>query len=56
MSKTYLDIEKEKKSYQMQLTAIDGKYWSICLLGKNMIVSERQFEKLKNQYTWTTWF
>lgn len=53
---TQTDIENIKKSYQMQLNAIDGKYWSITLLGVNKVVSKREFEKLKKTYTWTTNF
>jgi hypothetical protein len=49
-------IEILKKSYDLRLLAIDGKHWSINLLGQNMIVSKNQFEKLKQQYSWATDF
>ena len=50
------EIETLKKSYDLRLLAIEGKYWSINLLGQNRIVSKNQFEKLKQHYSWTTDF
>jgi hypothetical protein len=53
---TEAEVRLNKNSYDLRLLAIDGKYYSINFLGKNKIVTKKEFNILKNQYTFCTDF